>query len=630
MAPLSILQKYWGYPSFRPLQEEIIGRVLQNRDTMALLPTGAGKSLCYQVPALARPGFALVISPLIALMKDQVARLDQLGIMSCCIHSGMNYYEVRTSIENMLHGPYKLLYVSPERLQTELFKEYLPSLDVNLLAIDEAHCISQWGHDFRPDYLKIAELRATFPEVPMLALTASATKTVQDDIAAQLQLQSPAIFRQSVERKNICYTVKYCENKPLDTMENLPSNECSIVYCRSRKQTEILANRLIQQGIAATHYHAGMLKDARENAQKSWMENSMTTIVATTAFGMGIDKPDVRMVLHYDATEHLEAYYQEAGRAGRDGLPSKALLLYNSADINRLRDSVMLQYPPEAYLRSVYQAVNEYLQIPIGAQPDRYFPFDLADFCQKFNLEVTPASYALKLLAQEGLWTITESVFHPAYVQFIMDRENLDQIVKAYPDLGYVITGILRLYGTVFHYPTTVRLSAIAKQLKIKKELLEQVLQQLHRMEVLEYYKATEGPQLYFHHLRVDSRHLIIDLQRIAVLRRQHETRTLAMIGYLQNEESCRELILKKYFGEQADENCGHCDICQQVSAIRYEPGKLAKELREKIKAQGSVQLGLLLKDYPAALKNDILLAIRKMADAGLLQIENNLISIVQ
>ncbi|MBS1586242.1 MAG: RecQ family ATP-dependent DNA helicase [Bacteroidetes bacterium] len=630
MAPLEILQKHWGYSSFRPLQAEVIGSILQNKDTMALLPTGAGKSLCYQVPALARPGFALVISPLIALMKDQVARLDQLGIMSCCIHSGMNYHEVRTNIENMLHGPYKLLYVSPERLQTELFKEYLPSFDISLIAVDEAHCISQWGHDFRPDYLKIAELRATLPEVPILALTASATKTVQDDIAVQLQLQAPAIFRQSAKRKNIYYAVKYSENKPNDTKDNLSSTACNIVYCRSRKQTEILANKLIQQGIAATHYHAGMAKDIRENAQKSWMENSVTTMVATTAFGMGIDKPDVRTVLHYDAPEHLEGYYQEAGRAGRDGHSSKALLLYNATDISRLRESVMLQYPPESYLRSVYQAVNEYLQIPTGAQPDRYFPFDLADFCQKFDLEVTPASYGLKLLAQEGLWTITESVFHPAYIQFTTDRENLDQIVAAYPDLGYAITGILRLYGTVFHYPTTMRLTVLAKQLKMKKEMVEHLLQKLHRMEVLDYRKATEGPQLYFHHLRVDSRHLIIDMQRIALLRRQHEARTQAMINYLENEDMCRELMLRTYFGEYPDENCGHCDICLQTSATHSETNKLTKDLQELIKAEGSIQASLLIKKYPAAQKSEVLLALRKMADAGLLRIENNLISVVR
>lgn len=630
MGPIDILQKYWGYPTFRPLQEEIISSILRGNDTLALLPTGAGKSLCYQVPALARPGFTLVISPLIALMRDQVARLEQQGIMAACIHSGMNYYEVKTAMENMQYGPYKLLYVSPERLQTELFRDYLPHFDISLIAVDEAHCISQWGHDFRPDYLKIAELRTSFIDIPMLALTASATEAVQSDIVRQLQLHDPKVYKQSIERKNIVYSVKYSENKPLDTKESLPASGSNIIYCRSRKQTEILARKLSQEGVSAASYHAGMHKDAREEAQKAWMGNDITTMVATTAFGMGIDKPDVRVVLHYDSPEHLEAYYQEAGRAGRDAQASNAVLLYNAADVNRLRDSIHIQYPSEAYLRSVYQAINEYLQIPIGAQPDRYFAFDLADFCQKFNFEISPASYALRLLAQEGLWTITEAVFHPASVQFTCERESLDQVASTYPDLGYVITGLLRLYGTVFHYPTTVRLSAVAKQLKLKKELLDEMLLRLQRMEVLEYHKPTEGPQLFFHHLRVDSRHLIIDMKRIAVLRRQHEARTEAMIGYLQNGDICREQLLKSYFGELADEQCGHCDICLKRSFNLSQSSNLATELQVKIKVLGSVHINFLVQQYPLELKSDILSAIRAMADNGLLQIENNIITIVQ
>jgi ATP-dependent DNA helicase RecQ len=343
---------------------------------------------------------------------------------------------------------------------------------------------------------------------------------------------------------------------------------------------------------------------------------------------MGIDKPDVRMVLHYDAPEHLEAYYQEAGRAGRDGLPSKALLLYNASDIDRLRDSVLLQFPPEAYLRQVYQSVNEYLQIPISAQPDRYFSFDLADFCKRFELEISPASYALRLLAQEGLWTISEAVFHPASIQFMTDRHNLDQVAETYPDLGYVTTGLLRLYGTIFHYPTTVRISALAYQLKLSKEVLEKLLQQLHNMEVLEYHKPTEGPQLYFHHLRVDSRHLIIDLQRISRLRRQHEARTSAMIAFLQNNTSCRENILKNYFGEETHEDCGHCDIC--LSKTRKSPGtrNLYKELPLKVKEVPGMTIPQLLKGYPASVHEEIVEVIRQLLDEGALKMKNNTLSV--
>ena len=628
MAPNDILRQYWGYRAFRPLQEEIITSILQDKDTMALLPTGAGKSICYQLPALARDGFTLVISPLIALMQDQVARLKELDIMSACIHAGMNYHEVKACIENMLYGPYKLLYVSPERLQTELFKEYLPSFNLNLIAVDEAHCISQWGHDFRPDYLKIAELRDIFPDVPMLALTASATSEVQKDITTRLQLHEPAIFRQSIERDNIFYEVKYSENKAKDVREYLPQSGSNIIYCRSRKQTEMLAKQLQQQGIPAASYHAGMPKDKREEAQKAWMNNEVSTIAATTAFGMGIDKADVRMVLHYDSPEHLEAYYQEAGRAGRDGQPSKALLLYNASDINRLRESVLIQFPNEAYLRQVYQSVNEYLQIPISAQPDKYFSFDLADFCKKFSLEISPASYALRLLAQEGLWTISEAVFHPASIQFITDRHNLDQIAETYPDLGYVTTGLLRLYGTIFHYPTTIRLSTLANQLKLNKEVLEHILQQLHKMEVLEYNKRGEGPQLYFHHLRVDSRHLIIDMQRITTLRKQHEARTEAMVQFLQNDSICRERILKNYFGERSNVDCGHCDVCANNKTTTAQHAKsLYKELPGIIKNAGTIALTRLIKGYPNDMHEEVITALRKLADEGVVVVENNIIS---
>ncbi|MBS1687386.1 MAG: ATP-dependent DNA helicase RecQ, partial [Bacteroidetes bacterium] len=398
-----ILKKYWRYDAFRPLQEEIINNILQDRDTLALLPTGGGKSICYQIPAIARDGFGLVISPLVSLMQDQVARLKSLDIQAEYIHAGMHYNDVQRTLQNTLHGPIKLLYVSPERLQTELFNEYLPEFDLNLIAVDEAHCISQWGHDFRPDYLKIAELRKVFPGVPVLALSASATKEVQEDIAIQLQLKQAAVYKASLERPNIFYDIKYSENKNADTQQAIQANQSAIIYCRSRRQTELLAKSLNDKGAKANAYHAGMPKDQRESMQEQWMQNSIPIMVATTAFGMGIDKADVQLVLHYDAPEHLEAYYQEAGRAGRNGEQSRALALYNSKDIKRLQESTALRFPPESYLRQVYQAVVEYLQIAIGTEPNQYFDFDLADFCRKFELEAVPAANALKLLEQEGL-----------------------------------------------------------------------------------------------------------------------------------------------------------------------------------------------------------------------------------
>ncbi len=618
--PEQILKQYWGYNSFRPLQREIIVSVLQNRDTLALLPTGGGKSVCYQVPALIKDGFCLVISPLIALMQDQVTRLKQLEIPAECIHSGMNYNDVRRIADNAMHGAYKLLYISPERLQTQLFMDYMTEFDVSMIAVDEAHCISQWGHDFRPDYLKIADARAVYPSAPVLALTATATGDVQMDIEKQLQFKNASVFKQSFARNNIFYNVHYSENKNGDTINNI-NKSCSIVYCRSRKQTEMVCKSLQQSGIAATGYHAGMLKEKRDDAQEEWMHNKAAVMVATTAFGMGIDKPDVRMVLHYDAPEHLEAWYQEAGRAGRDGKQSWAYTLYNSNDKKRLLESIDQQFPPEAYLRQVYQAVAEYLQIPIGTQPDQYYPFDLTDFCRKFSLQPTYAVHALKLLEREGLWTMTESVYNPATIQFITDRHTLDDLRFVNPNLSYVTIGLLRMYNTIFHFPTPVRETAIAKQLKMQKEELIPILEQLNKMELIAYNKPGEGPQLFFHHYRVDSRYLIIDLNRINTLRKRHIARTEAMIAFLENNTECRERILLTYFGEKPEKDCGHCDVCRDKRVEKIDNKLLRKEILEQLKTHGITSIADLLSTYTGAIKEAALALLREMIDEGVLSL---------
>lgn len=608
------------------MQEEIINSILDNKDTLALLPTGGGKSICYQVPALMKEGVCLVISPLIALMLDQVTRLKQLGVAAECMHSGMHYSEVKRILNNAVHGAYKLLYLSPERLQTRQFGDYLGDIDVSMAAIDEAHCISQWGHDFRPDYLKIAEIRTVFANTPFLALTATATGDVQNDIIAQLRLQNAAVFKQSFARKNIFYEIAYSENKNADTLKNVKG--CSIVYCRSRRQTEAVSKHLNDFGTAAIAYHAGMAKESREEAQELWMSNKKPVMVATTAFGMGIDKQDVRAIVHYDAPENLEAYYQEAGRAGRDGKPSVATALYNSTDISRLHDSTALHYPAESYLRKVYQAVAEYLQIPIGVQPDKYFPFDVADFCKKFSLQANPALHALKLLEQEGLWSLTEAVYSPATIQFTADRHVLDNLAAAYPDLSYVATGLLRMYNTIFHYPTPVRETAIAKQLKMKKEELLPMLERLDKMEILEYNRPGEGPQLFFHSYRVDSRHLIIDLKRINILRRRHEERIAAMIAYLENNSVCRERMVLAYFGETTDDNCGHCDICRDTAPMRIDTRQLKQELLKKITEQQRIGLNELMTGYAKPVREEAIGIVRAMVDDNIIVWKDGMISI--
>ncbi len=611
-----ILKQYWGYDSFRPLQAEIISSIRSGRDTLALLPTGGGKSVCYQLPALMMNGVCIVVSPLIALMQDQVARLHQLGVHAASIHSGMHYKDVTRTLDNAVQDAYSLLYISPERLQTHLFREYLREMKVSMVAVDEAHCISQWGHDFRPAYMDIGAIRDEFPKSPILALTATATMDVQEDIARQLRMREPAVFRKSFARDNIFYEVAYSENKNGDTLRHL-GDQCSIIYCRSRKQVEGIGRLLAQNGIRAAVYHAGMGKERREEAQKAWMENSAPVMVATTAFGMGIDKPDVRMVVHYDAPEHLEAYYQEAGRAGRDGKPSQALGLYNSSDINRLRESTAIQYPSEAYLRQVYQAVAEYLQIPATTQPDRYFPFDLHEFCTRFHLQATHALHALKLLEREGLWTLTDAVYNPTTILFTADRYTLDNLGQVHPDLAYVTTGLLRMYSSIFHYPTPVRETAIARQLKMKQDELVHILERLAAMEILEYNRPGQGPQIFFHHYRVESEHLFIDTSRIHTLRKRHEQRTEAMITFLENREICRERILLQYFGEQHESDCGHCDVCRSKKPPNIDLTQLKNTILATLAQEQAIAIDVLVSRFPASHKSSLLQLLRQLADNG-------------
>lgn len=617
LTPEEILKEYWGYEGFRPLQREIIASVLADNDTLALLPTGGGKSICYQVPALVHPGCCLVISPLIALMQDQVSRLLELNVPAAALHSGMGHPEVKQILEDAVNGQYKLLYVSPERLQTYLFQDYLYQLDLNLIAIDEAHCISQWGHDFRPDYLRIAELKELFRNTPMLALTATATVDMQQDIATQLKLHNPHFYKQSFARNNIFYAVNYSENKNADTIDEL--NECSIVYCRSRKQTEAVGRYLQQKDIPSAVYHAGMSKHDRTTAQEQWMSNQATVMVATTAFGMGIDKPDVRTVIHYDAPEHLEAWYQEAGRAGRDGQRSFAGTLYNRTDIKRLEESTTLQYPPEEYLRLVYQGVAEYLQIPTGTEPYRYYPFDITDFCHKFDLQLTQVIYAMRLLEREGLWTMTEAVYLPSTVQFTTDRSVLDNLSASHPDLHYIIVGLLRMYNTIFHYPTHVREFAIARRLRLKHEQIIAALQKMHLMGILEYNAQGQGPQLFFHHRRVDSHHLLIDMNRINTLKQRHIARTEKMLAFLYNKEVCRERFVLNYFGETDAKDCGHCDICRSKRAPK--PVLTLKQQLFRQITEGTHTLPGILAPHTDADRQQLAQMVRELIDEGIVQI---------
>lgn len=618
-----ILLKYWGHYQFRPQQKNIILSVLNQKDTVALMPTGGGKSICYQVPAILLSGVTLVISPLIALMQDQVAALKAKGINAAYLSAGMHNSDVKQILRNTIEEGYDLLYISPERIQTELFLDYLPVMNISLIAVDEAHCVSQWGHDFRPDYLKISSLRNYFKNAPIVALTASATKEVELDIARQLKLNNPSFFKQSFERKNINYEVRYSEQKYKDVIDVLNTNTVtSIVYCRSRKQTEQLSNTLQQNNINALPYHAGMSTEQRKSNQEKWMSNSINVIVATTAFGMGIDKSDVRNVIHFDAPEHLEAYFQESGRAGRDGNQSYSLLLYNQSDITRLEESINNQFPPYDFIRKVYQSVVEYIQVPIGAEPNKYFDFDLTDFCKKFKLPAFTTSRALKLLEQEGLWTLNEAIYKPTTIQILADRIELDNIGKAYPDVHMIITTLLRLYGSLFYHPTIVNLNIVSKHLKIKKSTLVQTLQQLERKEVIRFNQPKEKPQLFFHHYRVDSKQLLIDTERINALKKAHKKRTEAILNFIQDGTACRTRITLQYFGEENKEDCGHCDFCLSK---RKNQLSSPEEVIIKLVTQEQFTTQALAQTLSQYSKEEITDTLRHLIDEGIIGLKEGM-----
>ena len=456
-SPHQILKEFWGYDNFRPLQEDIIKAVLDGKDTLALMPTGGGKSLCYQVPALAQDGLCLVISPLIALMKDQVENLRRKNITAFAIYSGMTRKEVINTFKVASESNCKFLYVSPERLETSLFKEYLPGLGINLIAVDEAHCISQWGYDFRPPYLRIAALREELPGIPILALTASATPDVQNDICEKLAFKNYQVFRQSFERPNLSYSTFKVDskiNKIIEIVRRVQGS--SIIYCKSRKRTKEISELLQLQNISSDFYHAGLLQDVRNRKQEDWIHNKTRIIVCTNAFGMGIDKPDVRTVIHADVPDCLENYYQEAGRAGRDGKISYAVLLFDERDIHELEGMASLRFPALEDIRNIYQAVANYLQIPTGAGEGQYYDFDISDFLKKFKQVSHTTLYSLKALEQEGWLAFNEQVFLPSSVMFAVNKNSLYEFEKTNPGLEPCIKTLLRAYEGIFDQPTSI------------------------------------------------------------------------------------------------------------------------------------------------------------------------------
>jgi len=558
-----VLKQYWGYDTFRALQEEIVQSVLDRKDTLALLPTGGGKSICFQVPALLQPGICVVVSPLIALMKDQVENLKVRGIEAVAILSGMSKREVDILLDNCVYGKIKFLYISPERLSSTLVQERIRHMNVNLFAIDEAHCISQWGYDFRPPYLQLAELRQLHSKVPILALTATATQQVADDIVSKLAFKKGfQVFRKSFERSNLSYVVAKEENKLKRLLKLVNTVKGSgIVYVRNRRETQELARQLALEGIKADFYHAGLVAEVRSQKQDDWKANKLRVIVATNAFGMGIDKPDVRFVAHMDLPESLEAYYQEAGRAGRDEKKSYAVLLYTDSDVKALERKLAQGSPNLADIQLVYHQLGNHFQVAYGAGEGLLFSFDLAEFCKKYKLEPIKTLNIFKVLSLEGYVGLIESVYLPSRLQVIVDYEALYSFQLSNAVYEPLLKTLLRSYGGLFDQYVPIKEQDLAKRLQITASQVTQMLTKLNDMQLIAYEPKTDQPQLQFLRPRVDRTHLGINYtflaQRQAIYKKQVES----VLSYA-NEPICRSQQLLNYFDEHTKETCGVCDIC--------------------------------------------------------------------
>lgn len=564
-----ILIKYWGHKAFRPLQEDIINSVLAGNDTLALLPTGGGKSICFQVPALAKEGICIVISPLIALMKDQVENLVKRGIKAGAIYSGMTPREIDITLDNCVYGDYKFLYVSPERIETELFKARIEKMNVNLFAIDESHCISQWGYDFRPSYLNIVKLREYKPNVPFLALTATATSDVVKDIQDKLQFKKENVLQKSFERKNIAYVVIYEEDKLKRLLKILSKIKgTSIVYVGTRKKTKDIAQFLVRNGVSADYYHAGLTNQERSTKQNNWISNQTRVIVSTNAFGMGIDKPDVRSVVHLDLPNSLEAYFQEAGRAGRDEEKAYAVLLIEQADRLELEKQIINSFPDIETIKTVYQALANYFQIPIGSALNESYFFDINAFSTQYNLPVFTVFNCLKFLEKEGYILLSEAHYNPSRIKIELNKNELYEFQVKNPNIDVFIKTILRSHTGLFEEFVKIDEFDLAKKLQTTRDKIEKVLDYLLHLHVISYTKQTNLPQITYLTPRLESTTLYISKEHYSERKKVAITKMESVIYYAYSKHKCRSQILLGYFGENDSYRCGVCDVCLERNKL--------------------------------------------------------------
>ena len=560
---LSILRQYWGYDSFRGIQQDIIESIGSGKDTLGLMPTGGGKSITFQVPALAMDGMCLVITPLIALMKDQVRHLREQNIRALAIYAGMTRSEITQIFDNAIFGDYKFLYVSPERLETEMFRQRLKQMHISMIVVDESHCISQWGYDFRPSYLQIAEIRDFMPEVPVLALTATATPEVVADIQHQLHFRHENVFRMSFERTNLAYVVRQLDDKRgelLHILRSVPGS--AIIYVRNRKRTKEVAEMLQHEKVSATFYHAGLEQVVRDMRQRDWQEGKCRVIVATNAFGMGIDKPDVRLVIHVDIPDSIEAYFQEAGRAGRDGKKSYAVLLYNSSDLTTLRRRVAESFPEKDYIREVYEKLQFYFQMAMGDGLGCVKEFKLDDFCVKFKLFPVQADSALRILTQAGYITYTDEQHRASRLMFTLRRDELYKLQHLSEEADRLIQTTLRCYTGLFSDYAYIDEELLALRTYLTHDKVYQIFRHLSQQHIVSYIPAKSTPYIIYVRERVEKDRLVIPSSAYEDRKERLKRRIEAMISYVQNKVTCRSRLLLSYFGEENDHRCGQCDVC--------------------------------------------------------------------
>ena len=628
----SVLKQYWGYPSFRPLQEDIVDAVVDGRDTLALLPTGGGKSICFQVPAMAMEGVCVVVTPLIALMKDQVAHLVAKGIPASAIYTGMHPDQVALTYNQAVYGRLKFLYVSPERLQTEQFLEAIKRMKVNLLAVDESHCISQWGYDFRPPYLKIAEIRPYIPKTPVLALTATATAKVVEDIQFRLGFKQRNVFQSSFERKNVTYNVYHEPDKfgVLYRKLHALKEGSAIVYVRNRKKTQVIAEWLQSVGISATFYHAGLDSKTRDERQDLWMKGKVKVIAATNAFGMGIDKPDVRLVIHLDLPDSIEAYFQEAGRAGRDLKPAEAFLLVSEADIKQLEENMQQSFPEMERIKTIYKALGNYLQIPIGAGKWEMYPFVMGDFAKTFGFSVMEVFSTLKILEKEGLLALSESFNEPSKVWIKAPREDLYRFQVAFPAFDTFIKYMLRNLPGVLSDFVKFSEETVAQKTGLT---VDQVVAQLKKMEdynFLTYSPRKDKPQIQLLTELLDTKYFALSKENYADRKRDALERVKAVIEFVNNDQECRSIQLLRYFNESSNKPCGRCDVCvshaDRVMGNK-EYGDISRNLVDLLRIK-SMSIAEAVEACQGFEEEEVVEAIRWMIDEGTLIQNGNLLRI--